>query len=144
MGQTAKGRYKEVAVVFWQGGAGRCPLRLLVVAPTPYRKRKSSKLYYRQPAFLSTTELNSSAHQLLQIYFDRWQIEVNHRDEKDTLEWARPNSGTSRQCRSNPCWQLRPVHCCWPRPSPSVPNAGPPMKRCQSGGVMLTGPPAWI
>jgi hypothetical protein len=22
---------------------------------------------------------------LLQIYFDRWQIEVNHRDEKDTL-----------------------------------------------------------
>ena len=23
--------------------------------------------------------------QLLQIYFDRWQIEVNHREEKDTL-----------------------------------------------------------
>ena len=22
---------------------------------------------------------------MLQIYFDRWQIEVNHRDEKDTL-----------------------------------------------------------
>jgi hypothetical protein len=26
-----------------------------------------------------------SARHLLQIYFDRWQIEVNHRDEKDTL-----------------------------------------------------------
>ena len=56
-----------------------------MIAPTPYRKRKSAKLYYRLPAFLLTTDLNSSAQQLLQIYFDRWQIEVNHRDEKDTL-----------------------------------------------------------
>jgi hypothetical protein len=78
-------RYKEVAVVYWQGGAGRCPLRLLVVAPTPYRKRKSSRLYYRKPAFLLTTDLKDSVKQLLQIFFDRWQIEVNHRDEKDTL-----------------------------------------------------------
>jgi hypothetical protein len=26
-----------------------------------------------------------SSRQLLPIYFDRWQIEVNHREEKDTL-----------------------------------------------------------
>lgn len=84
-GKWRKVRYKEVAAVYWQGGAGQCPLRLLVVAPTPYRKRKSSKLYYRKPAFLLTTDLNDSVKQLLQIYFDRWQIEVNHRDEKDTL-----------------------------------------------------------
>ena len=84
-GKWRKVRYKEVAVVYWQGGAGRCPLRLLVVAPTPYRKRKSRKLYYRKPAFLLTTDLKDSVKQLLQIYFDRWQIEVNHRDEKDTL-----------------------------------------------------------
>lgn len=84
-GKRRKVRYKEVAAVYWQGGAGRCPLRLLVIAPTPYRKRKSGKLYYRLPAFLLTTDLKSSAKQLLQIYFDRWQIEVNHRDEKDTL-----------------------------------------------------------
>ena len=84
-GKWRKVRYKEVALVYWQGGAARCPLRLLVVAPTPYRKRKSSKLYYRQPAYLLTTDLKSSAKPLLQIYFDRWQIEVNHRDEKDTL-----------------------------------------------------------
>jgi DDE superfamily endonuclease len=83
-GKCRKVRYKEVAV-YWQGGAGRCPLRLLVVAPTPYRKRKSRRLYYRKPAFLLTTDLKDSVKQLLQIYFDRWQIEVNHRDEKDTL-----------------------------------------------------------
>jgi hypothetical protein len=34
---------------------------------------------------LLTTMLNGSHRQLLQMYFDRWQIEVNHRDEKDTL-----------------------------------------------------------
>ena len=84
-GKRRKVRYKEVVALYWQGGAGKIPLRLLVVAPTPYRKRKSSKLYYRQPAYLLTTDLKRSAKQLLQIYFDRWQIEVNHRDEKDTL-----------------------------------------------------------
>jgi hypothetical protein len=84
-GKRRKIRYKEVAQVYWRRGAARIPLRLLVVAPTPYRKRKSSRLYYRQPAYLLTTDLKSSAKQLLQIYFDRWQIEVNHRDEKDTL-----------------------------------------------------------
>jgi hypothetical protein len=78
-------RYKQVLGVYWQRGGGRVPLRLLVVAPTPYRKRQSCRLYYRQPAYLLTTDLTSSARPLLQIYFDRWQIEVNHRDEKDTL-----------------------------------------------------------
>jgi hypothetical protein len=84
-GKRRRVRYKVVSEVYWQGGARRRPLRLLVVAPTPYRKRKSSKLYYRQPAYLLTTDLKAHAHTLLQIYFDRWQIEVNHREEKDTL-----------------------------------------------------------
>lgn len=84
-GKYRKVRYKEVTKVLWQRGGGRTLLRLLVVAPTPYRKRKSQKLYYHRPAFLLTTDLRSSAKQLLQIYFDRWQIEVNHREEKDTI-----------------------------------------------------------
>ena len=84
-GKWRKVRYKEVSGVYWQSGAGRCRLRLLVVAPTPYRKRKSGRVYYRLPAYLLTTDLKDSVKQLLQIYFDRWQIEVNHRDEKDTL-----------------------------------------------------------
>ncbi len=84
-GKRRKIRYKEIAGVLWQSGAKTRRLRLFVVAPNPYRKRKSAKLYYRQPAFLLCTDLTSSARQLLQIYFDRWQIEVNHREEKDTL-----------------------------------------------------------
>src|SRR6266568_5108393 len=84
-GKRRKIRYKEVAEVYWQRGAGQRPLRLLVIAPTPYRKSQSKKMYYRDPAYLLTSDLHSAAKQLLQIYFDRWQIEVNHREEKDTL-----------------------------------------------------------
>jgi len=84
-GKRRRVRYKDLHDTYWQGGARRRPLRLLVVAPTPYRKRKNGRLYYRQPAYLLTTDLKGHAHVLLQIYFDRWQIEVNHREEKDTL-----------------------------------------------------------
>jgi hypothetical protein len=84
-GKRRKIRYKEVSAVYWQHGARQRPLRLIVVAPTPYRKSQSRKLYYRDPAYLLTSDLRSPAKQLLQIYFDRWQIEVNHREEKDTL-----------------------------------------------------------
>ena len=71
--------------MYWQRGAKQRPLRLIVLAPTPYRKTNSKRLYYRDPAYLLTSGLGNSAKQLLQIYFDRWQIEVNHREEKDTL-----------------------------------------------------------
>jgi hypothetical protein len=84
-GKRRKVRYKTVDVVYWQGGARQRPLRLMVIAPTAYRKARSKKLYYRDPAYLLTSDLRSSLKQLLQIYFDRWQIEVNHREEKDTL-----------------------------------------------------------
>jgi hypothetical protein len=58
--------------VLWQGGARKRPLRLFVIAATPYRKRKGGKLYYRHPALLLTNMLEGSTRQLLQMYFDRW------------------------------------------------------------------------
>jgi len=84
-GKRRKVRFKELKGIYWQGGARRRPLRLIVVAPTPYKKRKSGKTHYRAPAFLLTTDLTSPASALIQIHLDRWQIEVNHREEKDTL-----------------------------------------------------------
>lgn len=78
-------RYKEVVSVYWRSGAVQRPLRLLVVAPVPYDSGKGNRKYYRDPAFLLTTDLHSAATILLQAYFDRWQIEVNHREIKDTL-----------------------------------------------------------
>jgi hypothetical protein len=84
-GKWRTSRYKQVAELYWQRGAKQRPLRLIVIAPTPYRKSKNKRTYYRDPAYLLTSDLRSSVQQLLQIYFDRWQIEVNHREEKDTL-----------------------------------------------------------
>jgi DDE superfamily endonuclease len=84
-GKWREVRYKDVSGIYWQGGAGRRPVRLLVVAPIPYDSGKGNRKYYRQPAFLLTTALEAPAAILLQPYFDRWQIEVNHREIKDTL-----------------------------------------------------------
>jgi hypothetical protein len=78
-------RYKELTNLYWQGGAKKQTVRLLIVAPVGYRTSKNGRIYYRQPAYLLTTDLSTSAAVLLQDYFDRWGIEVNHRDEKDIL-----------------------------------------------------------
>ncbi len=78
-------RYKEVKNVLWQGGGRRRLLRLVVVAPTAYRTTIHGKKYYRQRAYLLCTDHDLPVGTLLQKYFDRWQIEYNHRDEKDIL-----------------------------------------------------------
>lgn len=78
-------RYKEVKDVLWKRGAGTRRLRLIVVAPVPYKLSKNSHWNYREPAYFLTTDLGSSIKLLVQTCFDRWQIEVNHRDEKDIL-----------------------------------------------------------
>jgi hypothetical protein len=84
-GQWRVIRYKEVTGIYWQSGAKKRPLRLFVVAPVPYQAPGRKRKYYRDPAFLLTTDLTGTPQELLQAYFDRWQIEVNHREEKDTL-----------------------------------------------------------
>lgn len=78
-------RYKELTKIYWQGGSRKREVRLLVVAPVGYRTTKNGRQYYRQPAYLLTSDLSTPAAVLLQAYFDRWGIEVNHRDEKDIL-----------------------------------------------------------
>lgn len=78
-------RYKEVNGVLWRKGAGTRKLRLFVVSPQPYKLSPKSRKYYRRPAYLLSTDTVGLANVVLQAYFDRWQIEVNHREEKDTL-----------------------------------------------------------
>jgi hypothetical protein len=78
-------RYKILPDVLWKRGAGTRPLRLIVLAPVPYKMSAHSRFNYRDPAYLLTTDLKTSVKKLLQHYFDRWQIEVNHRDEKTLL-----------------------------------------------------------
>jgi hypothetical protein len=78
-------RYKQVNNIRWRRGSRLRPVRLIVVAPQPYKVSPLARTSYRDPAYLLTTDLTSPVAVLLQIYFDRWQIEVNHREEKSIL-----------------------------------------------------------
>jgi hypothetical protein len=77
-------------------------LRLLVVAPVPYSSGKGKRKYYGEPAFLLTTDLHRPAVIILQAYFDRWQIEVNHREIKDTLGIGQAQLRSSRSVPRQP------------------------------------------
>ncbi len=62
------------------------PLRLIIIAPTRIRKSKSKELYYRDPAYLWTTDLPQfPSSSYCKSISTSWQIEVNHREEKGTL-----------------------------------------------------------
>jgi hypothetical protein len=78
-------RFKQLEDVLWKRGAGRRRVRLIVIAPVPYKLSKHSRTNYRQPAYFLTTDNQTPAKLLVQACFDRWQIEVNHRDEKAIL-----------------------------------------------------------
>ena len=101
-GQWRDVRYKEISSIYWRSGGAKRPLRLLVVAPVPYPSGKGKRKYYRDPAFLLTTDLHRSAAVLLQAYFDRWQIEVNHREIKDTLGIGQAQLRNSRSVPRQP------------------------------------------
>jgi hypothetical protein len=99
-------RYKEIKGVLWRRGAGKRPLRLLVLAPTPYRLSPAARINYREPAYLLCTDLESSVQTLLQVYLDRWQIEVNHRDEKDILGVGQAQVWSERSVARQPAFAV--------------------------------------
>jgi len=84
-GKYRKIRYKEIQNVLWQRGAGEKRLRLIVLKPIPYHLSPNSKVNYRDPVYLLTDANDINIRKLIQAYVDRWEIEVNHRDEKQHL-----------------------------------------------------------
>jgi hypothetical protein len=89
--------YRVVHSVLWRRGAGLRPLRLIVIPRLPYKMSPNASLNYRDPGYLLSTDLHSPLRELIQSYFDRWQIEINHRDEKTILSvgkaqvWSPPS-----------------------------------------------------
>jgi len=78
-------RYKRVTDLLWRTTGTLQMLQLIVIAPLGYRLRKGSRRLYRQPAFLICTDAALPPEQIIQSYFQRWDIEVNFRDEKTLL-----------------------------------------------------------
>jgi hypothetical protein len=103
-GEWRKMRYKEVRDVLWRTGCRKQMLRLLVLAPIPYRVPGRRRKGYRDPAYLLTTDMHGTARELLQAYADRWQIEVNHREEKDTLGVGQAQLRSARSVPRQPAF----------------------------------------
>jgi hypothetical protein len=78
-------QYKEVLLLCWPKVTQTRPMRLILIKAAGYRLRKGSKLLYREPAFLITTDLKTPAAELITAYLARWEVEVNFRDEKTLL-----------------------------------------------------------
>ncbi len=76
---------KDVGPLLWRKTGPKLQLRSIVIRPLAYRRSATSRLLYRQPAYLITTDLVTPAQTLVQAYFWRWDIEVNHRDEKQLI-----------------------------------------------------------
>jgi DDE superfamily endonuclease len=84
-GVTHQLRYKRRQNMMWRTAGAQQILQLLIIAPLAYRPRKGSKLLYRDPAYLICTDTALDPRQIIEAYFQRWDIEVNFRDEKTLL-----------------------------------------------------------
>lgn len=73
---------KVIKDLRWEKAGGKHNLQLVVIRPLRYRLTKSSKLLYKDPAYIICTDTNLEISKLLQAYLWRWEIEVNFRDEK--------------------------------------------------------------
>lgn len=77
--------YKTLTSIQWRKAGAHRMLRLVVIRPLGYRLTAQSRLLYRQPAYLICTDTTLPLQTLIQDYFWRWDIEVNHRDEKQLI-----------------------------------------------------------
>ena len=69
----------------WRSAGQRHDLQLVVIRPLGYRLTQSSRMLYREPAYLICTDNELNIGKLLQDYLWRWEIEVNFREEKTLL-----------------------------------------------------------
>jgi hypothetical protein len=93
-------RVKVLRPLRWRATSDQCQVQLVVIAPLGYRLRKHSKVLYRKPAYLVSTDATFAIEHLLQQYLWRWDIEVNFRDEKTLFgvgqaQVRHPNSAQS-------------------------------------------------
>jgi len=91
---------KIIKNTLWRSAGKNHNLQLVVIRPLGYRLTKSSKILYREPAYLICTDNQLNIEKLLQAYIWRWEIEVNFREEKSLLgcgqaQVRNPNSAES-------------------------------------------------
>jgi len=95
-------RVKTIAPLLWKKAGPDRFLRMVVIAPLGYRLRKGSKLLYRRPACLICTDPDLPLGPLIQYYLWRWDIEVNHRDEKQIIGVGQAQVRSERSVHRQP------------------------------------------
>ena len=81
-------------------------LQLVIIAPLAYRPRKGSRLLYRDPAYLICTDPELDPRQIIEAYFQRWDIEVNFRDEKTLLGVGQAQVRAEASVESTPAFAV--------------------------------------
>ena len=95
-------RYKRRTGLMWRAAGARQVLQLIVIAPLAYRLRKGSKLLYRKPAFLLCTDAHLDPQVVIETYVQRWDMEVNFREEKTLLGVGQAQVRDPRSVESAP------------------------------------------
>lgn len=95
-------RYKVVKPLLWRTCGPDRPLTLVVIKPLTYRLSRSSRLLYRHPAFLICTDPLASPEAIIKAYVNRWDIEVNLRDQKQLLGFDEAQVRTEASARLAP------------------------------------------
>jgi len=106
VGQMRDFKVKVFGPVFWSKAGHDKPLLLVVIKPVGYRLRKGSKLLYREPAFLICTDPNLDLKTIVQAYVYRWEIEVNHHDEKSIIGVAQAQTRNPQAVDRQPQLQV--------------------------------------
>jgi hypothetical protein len=80
--KETKVRYKRIERAKWHKAGEKAVVQIVVIAPLRYRVRKNGRWKYTRPAYLVCTDASMPVEDLIQLYFWRWGIEVNFREEK--------------------------------------------------------------
>jgi hypothetical protein len=105
-GVTHSIRVKVLHHLLWRTAGLQHRLQLVVLAPVGYRLRKGSKLLYRKPGFLICTDDQMDLTELIQGYVQRWDIEVNFREEKTLLGVGQAQVRHPESVQSAPALQV--------------------------------------
>lgn len=99
-------QFKSIAPVFWKKSGVAQPLSLIIIRPLGYRLTSKSRCLYRQPAYLVCTDPDLPIETVIQDYFRRWDIEVNHRDEKQLIGVGQAQVRSSRSVELVPAFAV--------------------------------------
>lgn len=103
-GKEHKFNVKVIKNTRWRSAGLKHNLQLVTIRPLGYRLTKSSKMLYREPAYLICTDNELYIEKLIQAYLWRWEIEVNFREEKTLLGCGQAQVRNPKSAESVPAF----------------------------------------